>query len=102
MRPTSIERINVNFPAPVLEDLRRLVPAKRRSEVIARATARELRRIKLAAQFEQAAQQPLWADEKYPTLAVPEMIDAALTALRAGYPLAREVAAAPRKRGRRE
>lgn len=102
MRPVSVERINVNFPAPVLEDLRRLVPAKRRSEVIARATARELRRIKLAAQFEQAARHPLWTDENYPTLAAPEMIDVALTALRSGYPLARETAAAPRKRGRRE
>lgn len=102
MRPASIERINVNFPAPVLEDLRRLVPAKRRSEVIARATARELRRIKLAAQFEQAARHALWTDEKYPALADPDRMDAALTALRSGYPFVREIAAVPRKRGRRE
>ncbi len=104
MRTPSIERINVNFPSPVLEDLRRLVPAKRRSEVIARATARELRRIKLAAQFDQAARRAIWTAEKYPALATPEAIDGALAALRANAaPLgARAETFAPRKRGRRE
>lgn len=104
MRPPTVERINVNFPSPVLEDLRRLVPAKRRSEVIARATARELRRIKLAAQFEQAARHPVWAAEKYPSLTGADEIDAAITALRLNSaPLeTRADAVASRKRGRRE
>ena len=104
MRASTVERINVNFPSPVLEDLRRLVPAKRRSEVIARATARELRRIKLAAQFEQAARRAVWADEKYLSLAAPEAIDAILAALRvnAASPGMRAETSAPRKRGRRE
>ena len=83
MSAPSIERINVNFPTPVLEDLRRLVPAKRRSEVIARATARELRRLKLAAQFEQAKQRPLWSAEAYPLLTDGAAIDAAIARLRA-------------------
>jgi len=104
MRTQSIERINVNFPSPVLEDLRRLVPAKRRSEVIARATARELRRLKLAAQFEQAARRAIWSAEKYPALAGPEEIDSALAALRvnAAPTGMRAETFAPRKRGRRE
>ena len=104
MRASSVERINVNFPSPVLEDLRRLVPAKRRSEVIARATARELRRIKLAAQFDQAARRAMWTDEKYPTLDTPEAMDAVLTALRvnAAPPGMRAETSTPRKRGRRE
>lgn len=104
MRPITVERINVNFPSPVLEDLRRLVPAKRRSEVIARATARELRRIKLAAQFEQAARHPVWTAEKYPSLTDVDAMDAAITALRlSSAPLAaRADAALQRKRGRRE
>jgi 2-hydroxychromene-2-carboxylate isomerase len=104
MSTTSVERINVNFPSPVLEDLRRLVPAKRRSEVIARATARELRRIKLAVQFEQTARRAVWSDEKYPALGEPNAIDAALTALRLnGAPFAASVIPpTPRKRGQRE
>lgn len=104
MSTTSVERINVNFPSPVLEDLRRLVPAKRRSEVIARATARELRRIKLAAQFEQTTRQAVWTAEKYPSLAEPNAIDAVLAALRLnGAPFTTVPAAAPsRKRGHRE
>lgn len=91
MSATSVERINVNFPTPVLEDLRRLVPAKRRSEVIARATARELRRLKLAAQFEHAEHNPIWSAGAYPQLADGAAIDAELDRLRA----ARTSTAAP-------
>jgi hypothetical protein len=104
MRVSTVERINVNFPSPVLEDLRRLVPAKHRSEVIARATARELRRIKLAVQFEQAARHPIWAQEKYPSLADTGAMDDVISALRqnSGPPIAQTDTAASRKRGRRE
>jgi hypothetical protein len=83
MSTQSLERINVNFPRPVLEDLRRLVPAKRRSEVIARATARELRRLKLASQFEMFERHPAWTTESYPQLADGPAIDAVLAQLRA-------------------
>src|SRR5581483_9607117 len=82
MSTPSLERINVNFPRPVLEDLRRLVPAKRRSEVIARATARELRRLKMAAQFEELQHRPLWAAEPYAALPEGTAIDAFVTQLR--------------------
>ncbi|MBI4673023.1 MAG: hypothetical protein HY741_15320 [Chloroflexi bacterium] len=104
MSAPSIERINVNFPSPVLEDLRRLVPAKRRSEVIARATARELRRLKLAAQFEQAALHPIWQAETYPQLADDDAVDTTLAQLRAAGHLtvAPNPMAPPRRKGRRE
>ncbi len=104
MRTPSVERINVNFPRPVLEDLRRLVPAKHRSEVIARATARELRRLKLAAQFEQMVQNPIWLAEAYPQLADGIAIDTALAQLRApGRPFVAASTEAPsRRKGRRE
>ena len=104
MSTSTIERINVNFPRPVLEDLRRLVPAKRRSEVIARATARELRRLKLAAQFEQSTQNPIWRAEDYPQFENEDAIDANLAALRSGETLAAApVATSPQKRkARRE
>ena len=104
MSTQSIERINVNFPRPVLEDLRRLVPAKRRSEVIARATARELRRLKLAAQFEQAAENPVWRTEDYPQLADETAIDTTLAELRNGNTSvpAQTTIAASRRKARRE
>lgn len=60
-----LERVNVNLPRPLLDDLRRLVPRSRRSEVIARATARELRRLKLAALLEELAREPAWRDQGY-------------------------------------
>lgn len=82
MNPSSLERINVNFPRPVLDDLRRLVPAKRRSEVIARATARELRRLKLASLFEGLEQHPVWQMEQYPQMADGPAIDSFVAQLR--------------------
>jgi hypothetical protein len=83
MSTQSVERINVNFPRPVLDDLRKLVPAKRRSEVIAKATARELRRLKLAALFEALQHNPLWSADVYPQLSDGSAIDTTIVTLRA-------------------
>lgn len=105
MSVPSLERINVNFPRPVLEDLRRLVPAKRRSEVIARATARELRRLKVVAVFAALENAPLWSAAAYPDLLDGPRIDLAVIRLRTGGPfatLALEVPSAPRRKARRE
>ena len=100
-RSPVVERVNVNFPRPVLDDLRRLVPRSRRSEVIARATARELRRLKLAAMFAEFEREPLWPPEDHPDLLGPAAIDTALSRLRTGM---RRVlpSPAPRRKGRRE
>ncbi len=83
-KAASVERVNVNLPRPLLDDLRRLVPRSRRSEVIARATARELRRLKLAALFEDLAREPLWRAEDHPALATGKEIDGAVSGLRGG------------------
>ncbi len=83
-KPTSVERVNVNLPRPLLDDLRRLVPRSRRSEVIARATARELRRLKLAALFQDLASEPVWRVEDHPTLATGAAIDGEVNRLRGG------------------
>ncbi len=77
-----VERVNVNLPRPLLDDLRRLVPRSRRSEVIARATARELRRLQVAALFEELEQTPLWPDEDYRALADGASIDAEVRRVR--------------------
>jgi hypothetical protein len=105
MTTASVERINVNFPRPVLDDLRALVPAKRRSEVIARATARELRRLKFAALFEALEQAPMWLGDAYPDLADGPAIDAFVTALRqsgAYVQTGADTPPNPRRKGRRE
>ncbi|TAH51912.1 MAG: hypothetical protein EYC68_09025 [Chloroflexota bacterium] len=105
MSMPSLERINVNFPRPVLDDLRRLVPAKRRSEVIARATARELRRLKVASLFENLARNPAWQAEQYPHLSDGMAIDNFVAQLRASgtYTSASIAATAPtRRKARRE
>src|SRR5947208_2964864 len=105
MDTQSLERINVNFPRPVLDDLRRLVPAKRRSEVIARATARELRRLKIASAFETLAQNPAWRTDAYPLLTDEQGIDSYLRQLRASgtYHRAPQAPLPPtRRKARRE
>ncbi len=77
-----VERVNVNLPRPLLEDLRKLVPRSRRSEVIARATARELRRLKMQALFEALASEPVWPVEDHPELTTGPAIDVFLARLR--------------------
>src|SRR4051812_27032105 len=102
---TTLERINVNFPRPVLDDLRRLVPAKHRSEVIARATARELRRLKIASLFEALERTPAWSAELYPHLADGDTIDLFVTQLRASGTFVHSPAPVPaptRRKARRE
>src|SRR5215210_1802542 len=105
MSTPSLERINVNFPRPVLDDLRRLVPPKRRSEVIARATARELRRLQVAALFESLERAPAWQVENYPHLTDGTTIDDFVAQLRASGTFTRAAAPAPapiRRKARRE
>ncbi|MCC7161838.1 MAG: hypothetical protein IT331_05070 [Anaerolineae bacterium] len=106
MSTTSLERINVNFPRPVLDDLRRLVPAKRRSEVIARATARELRRLKISALFESLERNPAWSFERYPALENGAAIDSFVAQLRASgvysHPPFETTASPTRRKARRE
>ena len=99
-KPPQVERVNVNLPRPLLDDLRRLVPRSRRSEVIARATARELRRLKLAALFEDLERDPIWRAEDHPERASGAAIEAQVDRLRArgGLP----VPAKSRRKVRRE
>jgi hypothetical protein len=82
-KPSQIERVNVNLPRPLLDDLRRLVPRSRRSEVIARATARELRRLQLAALFQELELEPAWQAIDHAELATGSAIDAEIIRMRA-------------------
>ena len=75
MRRIIAERVNINLPKPLLEDLRRYVPRSQRSEVIARATARELRRIKLLAALYELEREPAWRTTEHPDFATGVAID---------------------------
>ncbi|MGB8647611.1 MAG: hypothetical protein WCF84_20425 [Anaerolineae bacterium] len=96
-----LERVNVNLPRPLLDDLRRLVPRSRRSEVIARATARELRRLKLAALLEELQRDPAWPVEDYPALKNEAGIETEMGRLR-GNPADAPAPAKTRRKGSRE
>ena len=73
-QPTA-ERVNINLPKLVLEDLRRYVPRSQRSQVIARATAREVRRIKLIAVLDELGREPAWRAADHPELSTATAID---------------------------
>lgn len=99
-KPPQIERVNVNLPRPLLDDLRRLVPRSRRSEVIARATARELRRLQLAALFQELEREPAWRADDHPDLATGSLVDGVVNKMRTQGGLA--PAAKTRRKARRE
>ena len=76
-------RINVTFPAGLLEDLDRLTPPRKRNQVIVAATADYVRRLKLLAVLKETA--GAWDDESHPELATPQDIDRWLRQLRSNW-----------------
>ena len=73
-------RINVTLPTTLLEELDSLVPAGKRSQVIAKAVATYLSRLKVLAAIRET--QGAWRDEDHPELATPEDVSAWVRALR--------------------
>ncbi len=67
-------RINVTFPAQLLEELDALIPPRKRSEVIVEATVEYMRKLKALAVLKQSA--GAWGDANHPELATPEDINA--------------------------
>ena len=59
-------RFNVVFPDDLLEELRRLIPARKRSELIVEATAEKLAIIRQQQALKRAA--GAWTDEDHPDL----------------------------------
>ncbi len=60
------ERINVILPKELAEELRTMVPARQRSQVIAQALAEKLKRLRQTEAIRQAA--GAWRDEDHPDL----------------------------------
>lgn len=83
-----LERISIYFPKPVLDDLRRLVPARKRSALIVELTEREVDRLKLLAALEESF--GAWSDADHPELATNDDIDRYVHDLRARWRPAEE------------
>jgi len=84
-------RINVIFPARLLDELDELAPPRKRSQIIVAATTEYVHRLKLLRTIQESA--GLWADASHPELATPEDIDAWLRQMRShwrGAPLEQE------------
>lgn len=66
-------RINVTLPTQLIDELDALVPARKRSEVIAKATAEYVRKLKVANVVRETA--GVWEDEDHPELATLEDVN---------------------------
>ncbi|MBN1935999.1 MAG: hypothetical protein JW934_15120 [Anaerolineae bacterium] len=74
------QRINVTFPEHLLAELDRLVPLRKRSQVIVMATAEYVRRLKLLSAIQETA--GAWDEASHPELATPADIDCWIGELR--------------------
>lgn len=80
---TKLERISIYFPKPLLDDLRKYVPERKRTAVVVEAMEKEVRRWKLAAALDDAF--GAWKDEDHPELATKADIDRYIHELRARW-----------------
>jgi hypothetical protein len=83
MKGEETQRINVTFPVRLLQDLDRLAPPRKRSQIIVAATAEYVRRLKLLTAIKETA--GAWEDESHPELATPEDIDRWLHQVRSSW-----------------
>ena len=67
------ERMNLYITKPLMDDLRRLIPARERTRFVEEVLARELRKRKLKEALEKSY--GAWKDEDHPELATAEDID---------------------------
>ena len=66
MNVDTTKRINVSFPADLLQELRRCIPNRQRNRFIVEATGKELRRQRLLKSLWESA--GAWSDEDHPGL----------------------------------
>jgi len=71
--PVEKERLNLYLPKPLVDDLRRQVPARQRTQFVRDALAQALRRRQLQAAI--AASAGAWRDEDHPDLTTGPEID---------------------------
>jgi len=71
--PVIRERLNLYLTKPLMDDLRRIVPARERTRFVEEILARELRRRKLLDAIESSY--GAWKDEDHPDMLTGEDID---------------------------
>jgi len=76
-------RINVTFPAHLLEELDSIVPAGKRSDVIVEATAAYLSRLRVLGALKET--DGVWRDADHPDLTTPEDVNRWLDRLRSPW-----------------
>ena len=84
-RPVSaegVERLNIRMPRELADDLKRLVPARKRSQLVVAATAEAVARLK---QQEALREDKIWSDESHPDLTSQEDINRYLSEMRASW-----------------
>jgi Arc/MetJ-type ribon-helix-helix transcriptional regulator len=76
------ERLNIRMPRELVDELKRLVPARKRSQLIVAATTEAVARLK---QQEALREEKIWSDENHPDLATQEDINRYLAEIRASW-----------------
>jgi Arc/MetJ-type ribon-helix-helix transcriptional regulator len=77
-----VERMNIRMPRELADELKRLVSARKRSQLIVAATADAVARLK---QQEALREEKIWSDESHPDLASQEDINRYLSEMRASW-----------------
>jgi len=77
-----VERLNIRVPRELANDLKRLVPARKRTQLIVDATAEAVARLK---QQEALREGKIWSDESHPDLKSQEDINRYLREMRASW-----------------
>ena len=77
-----VERLNIRIPRELADDLKRLVPARKRSRLVVAATAEVVARLK---QQEALREEKIWSDESHPDLMSQEDINRYLSEMRASW-----------------
>jgi metal-responsive CopG/Arc/MetJ family transcriptional regulator len=77
-------RITVTFPADLLNELDKLAPPRKRSQIIVQATAEYVRRLKLLAAIKETS--GAWDDASHPELASADDIERWMRQMRGTWP----------------
>jgi len=77
-----VERLNIRIRRDLADELKRLVPARERSQFIVAAAAEAVARLK---QQEGLREEKIWSDESHPDLTSQEDINRYLSEMRASW-----------------
>ena len=82
MSTEGVERLNIRMPRELTDELKRLVPARKRNQLIVAATAEAVARLR---QQEALREERIWSDESHPDLTSQEDINRYLSEMRAPW-----------------